>query len=165
MVFSYSYVWCESWIIKKAEHQGIDTFELWFWRSLLDYKEIKPVHPKGYQLWISIWKSDGEAPNLWPCDVNNWLIRKPPDAGKVWRQEEKGMTEDETVGWHHWLNGHEFEQAPGDGERPGNVLQSTGLQRVRRDYATEQQHRKSHNSEFFCDILKTMGKVEKIMPF
>ena len=125
MVFSCSYVWCESWIIKKAEHQGIDTFELWFWRSLLDYKEIKPVHPKGYQLWISIGKSDGEAPNLWPCDVNNWLIRKPPDAGKVWRQEEKGMTEDETVGWHHWLNGHEFEQAPGVGDGQGSLACSS----------------------------------------
>ena len=64
------------------------------------------------------WRTDAEAetPILWPPDVKNWLIWKDPDAGKEWRQEEKGMTDDEMVGWHHWFNGHEFEQAPGDGE-------------------------------------------------
>jgi len=80
-------------------------------QSLLDSKEIQPVNPKGNQSWIFIGKTDVEAetPILWPSDVNNWLIWKDPDAGKDWRQEEKGMTEDEMVGWHHWLNGHEFE--------------------------------------------------------
>ena len=74
-------------------------------------KEIQPVHPKGNQSWIFIGRTDAEAeaPILWPPDVKNWLIWKDPDAGKDWRQEEKGMTEDEMVGCHHWLNGHEFE--------------------------------------------------------
>ena len=73
--------------------------------SSLDSKEIKPVNPK----------VNAEAPILWPPDVKNWLIRKDPDAGKDWRQEEKGVTEDEMVGWHHWLDGHEFEQTLGNG--------------------------------------------------
>ena len=79
--------------------------------SALDCKEIQPVHPKGNQSWIFIGRTDAEAetPILWPPDVKSWVIGKVPDAGKVWRQEEKGMTEDEMVGWHHGLNGHEFE--------------------------------------------------------
>ena len=78
--------------------------------SPLDYKEIQPVHPKGNQSWIFIGRTDAEAetPILWPPDVKNWLIWRDPDAGKDWRQD-KGMTEDEIVGWHHWLDGHEFE--------------------------------------------------------
>ena len=77
--------------------------------SPLDSKEIKPVHPKGNQLWIFTGRTDAEAPILWPPDVKNWLIGKDPDAGKDWRQEEKGMTEDEMVGWHHRFDGHKFE--------------------------------------------------------
>ena len=79
--------------------------------SPLDCKNIKPVHPKGNQSWIFIGKIDAEVvtPILWPPDAKNWLIWKDPDAGKDWRQEEKGMTEDEMVGWHHWLNGHRLE--------------------------------------------------------
>ena len=79
--------------------------------SPLDCKEIKPVNPKGNQPWIFIGKTHGEAeaPILWPPDVKNWLIGKDPDAGKDWRQEEKGMTEDDMVGRHHRHNGHEFE--------------------------------------------------------
>ena len=82
--------------------------------SPLDFREIKPVNPKGNQSWIFIGRTDAEAeaPVLWPPDAKNWLIEKDPDAGKDWRQEEKGMIDDEMVGWHHWLNGHEFEQAP-----------------------------------------------------
>ena len=82
--------------------------------SLLNCKEIQPVHPKGSQSWIFIGRTDAEAetPILWPPDVKNWLTRKDPDAGKDWRQEEKGTTEDEMVGWHHRLDGHQFEQAP-----------------------------------------------------
>ena len=78
--------------------------------SPLDYKEIQPVNPKGNQSWIFIGRTDTEAetPILWPPDVKNWLIGKDPDAGKDWRQEDKGMSEDEMVGWHHWLDGHEF---------------------------------------------------------
>ena len=77
----------------------------------LDCKEIQPVHPKGNQSWIFIGRTDAEpeAPILWPPDVKNWVIGKHPDAGKDWRQEEKGTTEDEMVGWHHHLNGHESE--------------------------------------------------------
>ena len=79
--------------------------------SPLHCKEIQPVCPKGNQSWILIGKTDAEAetPILWPPEVKNWLTGKDPDAGKDWRQEEKGMTEDEMVRWHHQLNGHEFE--------------------------------------------------------
>ena len=91
--------------------------------SPLHSKEIKPVNPKGNQSWIFIRRTDAEteAPILWPLDGKSWLIRKNPNAGNDWRQEEKGMTEDKMVGWHHWLNGHEFEQAPGDGDEQGNL--------------------------------------------
>ena len=79
--------------------------------SPLDCKEIQPVHPKRNQSWIFIGRTDAQAetPKLWPPDAKTWLIWKDPDAGKDWRQEEKGMTEDEMVGWHHQLNGHECE--------------------------------------------------------
>ena len=106
---------CESWIIKKAEHRRINILELWCWhktlQSPLDSKEIQPVHPKGNQSWIFIVRTDAEAeiPILGPPDSNNWLTGKDPEAGKDWRQEEKGMTEGETVGWHHRLYGHESE--------------------------------------------------------
>ena len=92
--------------------------------SPLDCKEIKPVNPKGNLSWIFIGKTDAKAedPILWPPDAKNWLLRKDPDAGKNWRQEEKGMTEDEIVGWHHRVDGHEFEQAPGIGDGQGNLL-------------------------------------------
>ena len=91
--------------------------------SPLDYKEIKPVHPKGNQSWIFIGRTHAktEAPILWPPDVKNWLIGKDPNAGQDWRQEEKGMIEDKMVGWYHWLDGHEFEQAPGVGGGQGSL--------------------------------------------
>ena len=103
------------WSVKKAEYQRTDAFELWCWRKLLspsDCKEIHPVNPKGNQSWIFTGRTDAEAPILWPPDVKNWLIGKDPDAGKDWRQEEKGTTQGKMVGYHHWLNGHEFEQTP-----------------------------------------------------
>ena len=114
MVFPVVMYGCESLTIKKAEHQRTDAFELWCWRRLkspLDCKEIQPVHPKGNQSRIVTGRTDAEAetPILWPPDVKNWLIWKDPDAGKDWRREEKGTTEDKMVGWHHWLHGHEFE--------------------------------------------------------
>ena len=91
--------------------------------SPLDCKEIQPVRPKGNQSWIVIGRTnaEAEAPILWPPDAKNWLIGKDPDAGKEWRREEKGMTEDEMVGWHHRFNGHEFEQAPGVGDGQGSL--------------------------------------------
>ena len=114
MVFLVVMYGCKSWTIKKAECQRIDAFELWYWRRLLrvlDCKEIKPVNLKGNQSWIFIRKTDAEAeaPILWLLHVKSWLIRKDPDAGKDWRQEKKGTTDKEMVGWHHWLNGQEFE--------------------------------------------------------
>ena len=91
--------------------------------SPLDCKEIQPVHPKGDQSWVFIGRTDVEAetPILWPPDAKNWLIWKDPDAGKDWGQEEKGMTEDEMVGWHHRLSGHELEWAPGVGDGQGGL--------------------------------------------
>ena len=86
--------------------------------SPLDCTDFESVHPKGNESWIFIGRTDAEAetPILWIPDAKNWLIGKDSDAGKDWRQEEKGMTEDEMVGWHHQLDGHELEQAPGVGD-------------------------------------------------
>ena len=125
--FSSNHVWVwdlgrkKSWLLKN-----------WcFWNVMLEKtlesplvcKELKPVLPKGNQSWIFIGRIDAEAeaPVLWLPDVKSWLIGKDPDAGKNWRQEEKGMIEDEMVGWHCQLNGHEFEQAPGYGEGQGSL--------------------------------------------
>ena len=106
--------------------------------SPLDCKEIQPVHPKGDQSWVFIGSSDVEAetPILWPPDAKNWLIWKDPDVGKDWRQEEKGTTEDEMVGWRHWLDGRETAQTPGVREAQGS-LQSMGSQRAGHDWETE----------------------------
>ena len=97
--------------------------------------EIKPVNPKGNQSCIFIGKADIEAevPILWPSDAKSWLLGKDPVAGKDWGQEEKGMTEDEMVGWHHQLDWYEIEQAPrvGDGQGSPGMLQSTELQKLR----------------------------------
>ena len=125
--FSSSHVWiCERWTIKKAEHRRTDDFVLWCWRRLenpLDCKEIKPVNPKRNQSWIFIERTDAkaEAPIHWPTDIKNWLTGEDPDARKDWRQEEKGMTLDEMVGWHHRVNGHQFGQASGDSYGQGSL--------------------------------------------
>ena len=112
IVFPVVMYGCQSWTIKKAEHWKLDAFELRCWErtleSPLDSKEIKAVHPKGNQPWIFIERTDAEAPILWPPDAKSRLTGKDPDAGKDWRWEKKGMTEDETVGWYHRLNGHEL---------------------------------------------------------
>ena len=126
MVFPAVMYGCESRTVKRAERRRIDAFELWCWgtlESLLDCKEIQPVHPKGDQSWIFIRRTDdeAEAPILWPHDVKNWLTGKDPDAGKDWKQEEMWMTEDEMVGWHHWLNGHEFKQTLEVGDGQGSL--------------------------------------------
>ena len=136
---SSSHVWMrklnytESWALKN-----------WcFWimvsekplQSPLDCMEIHPVNPEGNQSWIFIGKTDSEAeiPIPWPPDVKSWLTGEVPDAGKDWRWEEKGMTDDEVFGWHHQLNGHEFEWTPGDGERQGGLVCCSpwGCKRVR----------------------------------
>ena len=108
------------------------------WESL-GLKEIKPVHPKGNQSWIFIGRTDAEAetPILRPPDVKNWLIGKDPDAGKDWRQEEKGTTEDEMVGWHHRFNGHEFESTLGIGDGQGGLARCSPWGRKESD-TTEQ---------------------------
>ena len=120
----------------------------WFWTvvlettlgSPLDSKEIKPVNSKGNQPWIFIARTDAEAeaPILWPPDVKNWLTGKDPDAGKDWWQE-KGMTEREMAGWHHWLNGHELEHTLGDGEGQGSLACCSPWFYQELD-TTEQQH-------------------------
>ena len=127
MVFPVVMYGCESWTIKKVECWRTDASELWCWRRLLRVpwsarrcsqsilKEISPDYSlEGLMLKLKL-------PILWPPDGKNGLIFKYPDAGKDWRQEEKGMTEDEMVGWHHWLNGHELEQAPGVGDGQGSL--------------------------------------------
>ena len=127
MVFPVVMHRCESWTIKKAECWRIDAFERGIgvdsWGSL-DSKESQPVYPEGDQSWIFIGRTDAEADTsiLWPPDAKSWLIWKDSDARKDWRQEEKGMTEDEMVGWHHRLNGHEFEQALGVGDGQGGLV-------------------------------------------
>ena len=119
--FSSSHVWM--WELDhRAEHR-IDAFELWCWRRHLRVgpldSKIKPVNPKGNQPWIFIGRTDAEAPILWPPDGKNWVTGKDPDAGKDWRQEEKGTTEDEMFEWHHRLDEHEFEKALGVGDGQG----------------------------------------------
>ena len=127
MVFPAVMYGRESWTIKKAESQRIDAFELWCWRRLLRVpwtaRRSNQSILKKNQCWIFIERTDveAEAPVLWPPDVNNWLIRKDPDAGKYWSHEEKRMTEDEMVGWHHWLDGPESEQAPRVGDGQGSL--------------------------------------------
>ena len=116
---------CENCTIKKAEHWKTDAFEL-CWRRLLRVpwtERIKPVNPKRNQPSIFIERTDAEAeaPILWPPDGKSQVIGKDTADGKDWGQEEKRATEDEMVGWHHWLNGHEFEQTPGDSKGQGSL--------------------------------------------
>ena len=126
MVFPVVIYRCESWTVKKAVWQRIDAFELWCWRTLespLDCKEIQPVHSKENQSWVFIVRTDAEAETLilWLPDVKSWLIGKDPDAERDWRQEEKGTTEDEVAGWHHWLDGRGSEWIPGVGDGQGGL--------------------------------------------
>ena len=125
---SSSHVWM--WELDHKESWAPENWSFWTvvlektLENPLDCKEIKSVHPKGNQSWIFIGRTDVEAEALilWPPDRKSWLIGKDPDIRKDWRQEEKGMTEDEMVGWHHWLNRHEFEQTPGDTEGQGSLV-------------------------------------------
>ena len=144
MVFLAVMYGCESWTVKKAECRRIDAFELWLLEktleSPLDCKEIQPVRPKGDQSWMFTGRTEVEAetPILRPPDAKSWVIWKDADAGKDWRQEEKGTTEDEMVGWHHWLNGHEFGWTPGVGDGQGGLACWGPWGRgVRHNWATE----------------------------
>ena len=126
VVFPVVMYGCEKWTIKNAEGIRIDAFKLWCWRRLLrvsDSKESKCISPKRNQFWIFIGRKNPEAKALilWPPDANTQLIGKDPDARKDWGHNEKGTTEDEMVGWHHRLNGHELEPTPGDSERQGSL--------------------------------------------
>ena len=145
MVFPVVMYGCESWTVKKAEHQRIDAFELWCWRRLLsplDCKDIQPVYPKGDQSCMFTGRTDVEVetPVLWPPHEKSWLIGKNLDAGKDWGQEEKGTTEDEMVCWMAsltqctwvWVDSRNWWWS----ERPG-ILQFMGSQRVGHDWMTE----------------------------
>ena len=154
---------CESWTIKNGwVHKN------WcFWTEMLektlesplDYKEIKPVNPKGNQSCIFIGRTDveAEAQIFWPPDAKNWLIGKDPDAGKDWRQEKKGTTEHEMVGWYHQLNGHEFEQALGVGltlDREAWCASVHGVTRSRTQLSdwTELNNTGSDSKESACNV-------------
>ena len=156
---SYSFSSCHVWIWE-LDYKESWVLKNWcFWtvvlektlESPLDCKEIQPVHPKGDQSWVFNGRTDAEAetPTLWPPDAKSWLIWKDPDARKDWKRE-KGMTEDEMVGWHHRLNGHEFEQAPGIDEGQGSLACcSSRGRRVGHDWTTELnlQHKSTHLRE------------------
>ena len=142
MVFPVVMYGCESWAINKAKHQRIDTFQLWCWIRLLRVpwtawrsnqsvlEEISPEYSlEGLMLKLKL-------QYFWPPDTKNWLIGKDPDAGKDWRWEEKGTTEDEMVWWHHRLDGHEFEQASGVGDGQGSLV-----------YCSPWSHRESDTTE------------------
>ena len=149
-VTSYGFSSSHVWMLELHYKKGWASKNWWFWtvvlektlESPLDCKEINPVHPKGDHSWIFIGRTDAETevPILWPHDAKNWLIGKDSDAGKDWWQEEKGVTEDKIVGWHHQLNGHEFEHSRRWWRtgKPG-VLQFTGLQRAIHNLVPEQQ--------------------------
>ena len=149
---------CESWTIKKAEHWRTDASELWCWRRLLrvpwtarrsNQSNLKEFNPE-YWIFIGRTEAEAEAPILWPPDSKNWLIGKDPDAGKDWRQEEKGTTEDEMVGWHHrlkwtwvWVNSRSWWWTG----KPG-MLQTMGSQsRTRLSDWTELRLKRTHLSE------------------
>ena len=143
----------ESWVLKN-----------WcFWTVVLekalerplDFKEIQSVHPKGRQSWVFIGRTDAEteAPMLWPPDAKSWVTGKDPDAGKDWGQDEKEVTEDETFGWHHRLNGHEFEQTPRDGEGWRAAVHGvTESQKWLRDW-TASLHTPKHTYVCLCQCL------------
>ena len=142
--FPSSHVWM--WELDHKESWAPKNWRFWTvvlektLESLLDSKEIQPVNPKGNQSWILIGRTDAiaEIPVLWPPDAKNWLTGKDPDAGEDWRQEKKGTTEDEMVGWHHRHDGHEWVNS-GSWWWTGShgVLQSMGSQRDGHNWATE----------------------------
>ena len=147
---SYGFFSSHVWVWELDPNKAWAPENWCFWTVVLekilespwDHKEFKPVNPKGNQPWIFIGRTDAEAeaPILWPPDAKNWLNGKDPDAGKNWGQEEKGMTEDGMVGWHHQLNGHEFEQTQGSNEGQRSLACCSSWGRgVGHDWATEQQ--------------------------
>ena len=157
MIFPVVIYRCESWTIKKAEHQGVDAFELWYWRRLLRVpwterkstqsilKEINTEYPlEGLMLKL---KFQYFAHLMWRLIG---LIGKDPDSGKDWRQEEKGISEDEVVGWHHWLDGHEFKQTLGDGEGQGSLVCCSPWNHKESDTTEQMNNNSKHLSLRFC---------------
>ena len=154
MIFPVVMYGCDSWTIKKAKRQRIDAFELWCWRRLLripwtarrsDQSILEEINPE--------FSLEGEAPIFWPPDTKSWLSGKDSDAGKDWGQEEKGVTENEMVGWHHQLNGHEFDQTLGDSEGQG-ILVCYSPWGCKESVTTEQEH--------YLDTKTRQTKYEKI---
>ena len=144
MVFSSGYVWI--WELGCKESWAPRNWCFWtvvlekILESALDCKDIQPVHPKGDRSWVFIGRTDVEVEMsiLWPPDAKSWLIWKDPDAGKYWGQEEKGTTEDEMVGWHHWPNGHGSGWTPEVGDGQGRLACcGSWCCRVGNDWATE----------------------------
>ena len=123
MVFTVGMYGCGSWTRKKAEHRRIDSFELWCWRRLLWVPWTARRSNQPDQSWVFFGRNDAKAetPILWPPHVKSWLIGKDSDSGRVWGQEEKGTTEDEMAGWHHRLDGREFEWTPGVDDGQGGM--------------------------------------------
>ena len=123
MVFPVVMYGCGSWTMKKAEHRRIDAFELWCWRRLLRVPWTARRYNQPDQSWVFFGRNDAKAetPILWPPHVKSWLTGKDSDAGRVWGQEEKGTTEDEMAGWHHRLDGREFEWTPGVDDGQGGL--------------------------------------------
>ena len=161
MIFPVVLYACESWTIKKAERQRLDAFKLVLEKILqspLDCKEIQSVHPKGNQSWIFIGRTDAEAeaPILRPPDVKSWPIRKDPNAGKDWGQEEKGTTEDEMAGWHHRLNGHGFGWTLGVGDRQGGLACCSPWGHKESD-KTEQLNWTELKNKTSCEKLKMLA--------
>ena len=164
--FSTSHIWLweldhkEGWAPKNWCFQIVVLEKIL--ESPLDCREIKPVNSKGSQLWIFTGRTDAEAeaPVLWPPDAKSQVNGKDPDAGKDLRQEDKGMTEDEMVGWHHWLNGHDSEQTQIVKDREARHVVVMGLQRVGYDLKTEQRHTDPNIMNHFrdkdkvCQVLK-----------
>ena len=159
-LYSQSYGFSSSRVCMwELDHKEDWAWKHWcFWTVVLEKtlvsplgcKEIQPVHPKGDQSWMFISRTDDEtgAPILWPPDGKSWLIRKHSDAGKDWRQEEKGMTEYAKVGWHLWFKGHEFEQAQGDGEGQGSLA-----------CYSPWGHKKSNTTELLNNNNKKLSKI------
>ena len=153
----------------ELDYKGSWALKNWcFWTVLLektlenplDCKEIQPVNPKGNQSWIFIGRIDAEAetPILWPLDAKNWLPGKDPDAGKDWRWEEKGTIEGDTVGWHHWRNGHEFEQALGVGDGRGSLVSCSSWGSKESD-TTEQLNWTPIPSKIICKFIAIWNNI------
>ena len=167
-VFSRSHIWM--WELDHKESWAPKNWCFWTvvlektLESSLDCKEIKPVNHKGNQSWIFIGRTDAETetPILWPPDAKNWLLRKDPDAGKNWRQEEKGTTEAVMVGWHHWCNGREFEQALGVGDAQESLACCSSPWGHKESNTTEQLNWTEHHSTAAAGTMDQFSSVQSL---